>query len=195
MSAGRTPLSGGGGGGVSSAAPVLEEIQTVTLDAPGVIRFDAIPQTYHVLEIRGLIRSASALSLSSINVEFNDDARTLYSVNGIEVYGATVHGHSTDGVTNARVWNAVSGSDGSLADVANVFSAVEMTVEDYARTDRHKIGRAAHSSRWQTSAGNANRHGTTGFQWRSTDAITSLRTVESLAPGSSLTLYGRLPQV
>ena len=159
------------------AVSAYEVISTQTLgSAAASVTFSSIPQTYTDLVLVSQIQNTG--SLQRIDLRFNSDSSSNYSVTRIYGSGSTA---SSDRFTSA------SGID--IAYVATSgYCIVNNSIMNYSNTTTFKsiVGR------W-SSEGNSGYTAALVGLWRNTAAITSMVLTPlgvNFATGSTFTLYG-----
>lgn len=162
-----------------SAVGAMEPISAITLaSASASIEFNNIPSTYTHLQIRGIARTPTNVSLG---IRFND-ATTNYARHFLNGSG-----------TSAAAGGAASqthGYAGTAAQASNTFGANVIDILDYTNTNKYKTVRTL-------SGSDANGSGFVQFMsglWQSTNAITSIYLFQiegdSFQLYSSFSLYG-----
>jgi hypothetical protein len=102
------------------------------------ITFSAIPSTYTHLQIRGIARSARALYLDGLWIQFNGDTGANYSSHVAYGSGSSVSGFSTSNSSTPQCAVGIAGATSP----ANVFGANILDILDYASTSKNKTLRA-----------------------------------------------------
>jgi hypothetical protein len=158
-----------------------ESIATVTVGAGGSaeVTFSAIPATYEHLQIRGIARTATNVSLG---VRFNSDTAANYSRHFINGNGSAVNSGGNADTT--------MGYAGTATQAASTFGSNIIDVLDYTNTNKYKTTRTL-------SGGDSNG---TGFlqvmsgNWRNNNAITSITIFQvegdAFTQHSTFALYG-----
>ena len=159
----------------------MEPIATtlVGTNAPTVIEFLDIPQTYKHLQLRGIFKQTTAASFSNININLNADISTNYARH--DMYGAG------SGIGNSAVAN--SNSVIVYAGSGSAFGPTVTDILDYSNTNKFKTIRGIggvddNSSGLMTVSSGV---------WMNTNAITSIRLTFSNAAAAQYTrfsLYG-----
>jgi hypothetical protein len=129
--AGIIASSGGAAGGD------YESIATVTVGSGGQssISFTSIPSTYQHLQIRGIMRSATASTDDDPLFRFNSDTGANYVRH--QIFGSG----STAGASAATGQTSVQGQGAGDTAPANVFGANVVDILDYANTNKYKTVR------------------------------------------------------
>lgn len=173
-----------GGGGVTMIQDILLGADAATID------FSSIPATYSHLEIRALLRGATAATDVWVQVTINGDTGANYDNQELQGYigGTSAAWAESLGDTKMAymvLMPAASSPSGSAA-------AAQIEVPDYAGTAFHKTLIGSSVARIDTGSGNL-RQIPTGGVWRSTaaiDQITLTPTSGDFLAGSHATLYG-----
>jgi hypothetical protein len=161
------------------------QIATTTLaTTTASIEFTSIPQDYTHLQIRGILRGSSASTDLNVEVQFNSDTATNYSVHGLYGTGSAAVSYADVSSTFARAARITAASSS-----ASFFGSMVTDILDYANTNKYKTMR--------TITGNDQNGSGLVFMnssnWRSTSAITSIKlypATGSFVQYSSLALYG-----
>lgn len=159
----------------------------VTLAGVGTFTFSSIPSTYAHLMVVCYLRATDAASANTAIVRFNSDSGANYDTQRNNGFAANFLGAEFFALSGANIGDVPS----SLA-TANIFGGLMFRIPHYANTTRNKAltSRYAHKISG-TSTGVA--VGSTGSQWRSNAAITSLEVRALIGPnfaaGSRATLY------
>jgi hypothetical protein len=162
-------------------------LNSVTLSSSASsVTFTGIPQNYTHLQIRCLIRSATAATTDSTKFNFNGDTGSNYMRHAL--YG--------DGASAGAAASATSTTFASLGDstaasaTASVFGTYVLDILDYANTNKYKTTRAV-AGYDLNGSGNIDLRSNL---WMSTSAITSITFVttssSNFAQYSSFALYG-----
>lgn len=161
------------------------QIATTTLaTTTASIEFTGIPSTYTHLQVRGILRGSSASTDLNVEVQFNSDTSTNYSIHGLYGTGSAAVSYQDLSSTFARTARIPAASSS-----ASMFGAMVTDILDYANTSKYKTMR--------TITGNDQNGSGLVFvnssHWRSTSAITSIKlypATGSFVQYSSLALYG-----
>ena len=149
------------------------------------VTFSSIPSTYTDLLIRTSARSSSAGASDQINIVFNGDTSTNYSITQVYGNNSAAGSFGTTSTTQGRInYIDVSGQ------TANTFGIGEIYIPNYAAaTTKQTLGFSASESNDTTTPYVVN----VGFLYRGTSAISSitLQTAGSnYVSGSRFDLYG-----
>jgi len=167
--------------GVAPVTSSYESIATVTVGAGGssTITFSSIPSTYTHLQIRGIARTATNVSLG---LRFNSDTASNYSRHYLNGNGASAGAGGGASSTSAYA--------GTTATATSAFGANVIDVLDYKDTNKYKTIRAL-------SGGDNNGSGFVQFMsgnWRNTNAVSSIDIFQvdgdTITQYSSFALYG-----
>jgi hypothetical protein len=158
-----------------------ESIATATFTGSALsVTFSSIPSTYQHLQIRGLARTPGGND--QIDLRFNGDSGTNYSMHGLSANGASVSGEGYG--TQNRIFNAnspVSDSD--------VYCISVIDILDYANTNKNTTVRTLQGRDTNGTGVIALNSGA----WYNTAAVTSItlaaRTYNPTSI-SSFALYG-----
>jgi hypothetical protein len=158
-----------------------ESIATATYSGSALsITFSSIPSTYQHLQIRGLARTPSGAD--QIDLRFNGDTGTNYSMHGLEGDGATA---SAQGYASTnRIYNV-----NSPVSTADIYAVSVIDILDYANANKYKTVRTLTGRDSNGSGIIALNSGS----WQNTSAVTSITlTARSYNPTSisSFALYG-----
>ena len=138
------------------------------------------------MQIRGLIRSSRAVSLDALNVRFNGDTGSNYSIHELTGGGSSAAAQAQTSVSSLYGANTVP----SAASLASGFEPFVMDILDYSSTAKYKTTRSLNGSDFN---GSGNISLTSGL-WMNTAAITSIElfaaTGTTFITGSTFTLYG-----
>jgi hypothetical protein len=149
------------------------------------VTFSNIPQTYTHLQLRLLVRDARAVTINTLNMRFNGDTGSNYSIHGTEGSGASA---SSFNATSQAVTNTGNNAGASLA--SNIFSVHIIDILDYANTNKFKT----HRTFYGVDGNGSGYVGMHSGNWRSTNAITSIDFFTNASPNfsnySSFALYG-----
>jgi len=153
---------------------VMFPIQMVSVGAAGAstISFTSIPSTYTHLQIRGIARTATNVSLG---LRFNSDTGSNYSRHYL-------NGNGTSAAAGGGA-NSTSAYAGTTATATSAFGANVIDILDYKNTSKYKTIRAL-------SGGDNNGSGFVQFMsgnWRNTNAVTSIDIIQ--VDGDSFTQY------
>ena len=151
-----------------------ESIATVTVGSGGsaTVSFTSIPATYTHLQIRGIARADTNVTLG---LQFNSDTGNNYSRHYINGNGASVGAGGSANNNSAYV--------GTAATATSAFGANIIDILDYANTNKYKTTRTL-------SGGDNNGSGFVQFMsgnWRNTNAVTSIDIFQ--VNGDTLTQY------
>lgn len=160
--------SGGAGGGGGA----YESIATATgTGSSATITFSSIPSTYKHLQIRGIMKSTSALNQNTaeFTIALNSDTGSNYAVHRLTGDGATVAASGGASTNYPSLNLSVPRSDGSTP---NTMGTLVLDLHDYASTTKNKTLR-------MFSGADQNGTGTYGLGlfsslWINTSAVTSL---------------------
>jgi len=167
--------------GVTPSTSSYESIATVTVGAGGssTITFSSIPSTYTHLQIRGIARTATNVSLG---LRFNSDTASNYSRHYLNGNGASAGAGGGASSTSAYA--------GTTATATSAFGANVIDVLDYKDTNKYKTIRAL-------SGGDNNGSGFVQFMsgsWRNTNAVSNIDIFQvdgdTITQYSSFALYG-----
>ena len=173
--------SSASGSAVPTVATSYESIATVTAGSGGssTITFSSIPSDYTHLQVRGIARTATNVSLV---LRFNSDTASNYSRHYLNGNGASVGAGGAAGSTSAYAGTTATGT--------SAFGASIIDILDYKDTNKYKTVRAL-------SGGDNNGSGFVQFMsgsWRNTNAVTSIDIFQvdgdSFTQYSSIALYG-----
>jgi hypothetical protein len=158
-----------------------ESIATVTVGAGGSasVSFTSIPATYTHLQIRGIVRTATSVSLG---LRFNSDTGANYSRHYLNGSGTAAASGGTAGTTMVFA--------GTAAQAASTFGTNVIDILDYTNTNKYKTTRTLSGSDnngsgyLQMMSGN----------WRNTNAVTSIDVfqveADTFTEYSTFALYG-----
>lgn len=175
------------GNGLVTNLGDYESISTTTVGAGGVatVTFSSIPSTFKHLQVRCLIRSATAAGTDSTKMNFNSDTATNYARHAL--YGDGTTAGSAAATTAAF---ASLGDSPAATATSNAFGSYVVDILDYANTNKYKTTRALGGYDLNGSGNIDLRSGL----WMSTSAISSIVFVTSsgsnFAQYSSFALYG-----
>jgi hypothetical protein len=165
----------------------FEPLAVITVPSGGLatIDFNAIPQTFQHLQVRGVVRSSQA-AVDDVSgfVRMNGDTGNNYARHRMYGYGTSV---GADNATSANF--AVFGTVFANNNLASCFSGVVCDIVDYSNTSKNKTVRSLAGAE-DNSRGNV--YMTSGL-WMSTAAITSLSfscSSGNFVQHSTLALYG-----
>lgn len=176
---------------LSAIAGDYESIATVTVGAGGqaTISFSSIPQTYKHLQIRGIGRSANAVTADQTKMQMNGDTSTSnYAFHALIGNGSTVSsaGYGSGIVAGITPVIRFTGANAT----ANVFGVTVFDILDYSLTTKYKTVRVLHG---YDLSGSGEVQLASGV-WLSTSAVTSLdisiQTSGNFAQYTSFALYG-----
>jgi hypothetical protein len=164
------------GGAAAGAGGSYESIATVTVGSGGsaTVSFTSIPATYTHLQIRGIARTATNVSLG---LQFNSDTGSNYSRHFLNSNGSSVAAGGAANTTNSYA--------GTTATATSAFGANIIDVLDYANTNKYKTTRTL-------SGGDNNGSGFVQFMsgsWRNTNAVTSIDIFQ--VDGDTITQYSQ----
>jgi hypothetical protein len=180
---------------MASSRPAFElvgsydSLATVTVGATSVasIEFAGIPSGYKHLQIRGIARTANAVTYGGLRLQVGNgsaDTASNYSTHDLTGDGATATAGATANNTNIFI-----GSIASASLASNIFGTSVIDILDYADTNKYKTVR--------TLAGvDGNGSGFSRLfsgSWRSTSAINTIKifsTSGNFVQYSSFALYG-----
>lgn len=166
-----------------------ESIATVTVGAGGAasIDFTAVSGIYSHLQIRGIARTANAVTYGGLRLQVGNgsaDTASNYSTHDLTGDGSTATAGATANNTNIFIGSIASASLGS-----NIFGTSVIDILDYASTNKYKTVR--------TLAGvDGNGSGFSRLfsgSWRSTSAIDTIKifsTSGNFVQNSTFALYG-----
>ena len=142
-----------------------------------------------LLEVFMLLRTDEAVGVSQVDVTLNNDAGANYDVLRIKANGASTLAYANSFAANQWFIDVAGASV-----TANVFSAQNITIPDYAGTVAQKSA-YAQSIIGDVSTTNS-QYEQFGLNYRSTSAITRLKIVphtaaKNFAVGSQLLIYKR----
>ena len=181
-----TTIPGTFGGGVVVFVRTIELTST-----SGTLDFDDIPQTADNLVIVGSVRNDDAgTGNNAMAIRFNNDSTANYD----SAYGGySASGGLSSGVDGSNLSYMRGPSMPDANAPANKFSAFQMFIPEYKKTDRHKSQFAIGYTDVGTGTGDfLSQH--SGGTWQSTSAITSIQLYGynggDFVAGSKITLYG-----
>jgi hypothetical protein len=162
------------------------QIATTTLgSAQSSVEFTSIPADYTHLQIRGIGRSTAANTDINIEMQFNADTGTNYSLHGLYGTGSAAVSYNATS-TNSNYVGRITGANST----ASIFGVMVVDILDYKDTNKFKTVRSL-------TGHDQNGSGLVFFNsgnWRSTSAITSIKLYSglsgNLAQYSSFQLYG-----
>ena len=166
-------------------AGTFDSIATTTVGSGGTatVTFSSIPATYTHLQIRCLMRTDRAVSVTSTNWRFNSDSSSNYSYHDLSGDGSTAAVDA--GVSVTRFIDYINGASST----ASAFSVTVLDILDYANTNKYKTTRTLNG---YDANGSGIVHLFSG-NWRDTNAITSISvtaTSGNIVEYSSFALYG-----
>jgi hypothetical protein len=167
----------------------FESIATVTVGAGGAanIEFTSIPATYQHLQIRGIARSANAVTYGGLRIQVGNgsiDTGSNYNTHDLYGDGSTPTSSGTINNTNMYAGTVTSASLG-----ANIFGVAVIDILDYANTNKNKTTRGLGGAEGN---GSGYPYFSSGA-WRSTSAINIIRlttTSGNFVQHSTFALYG-----
>lgn len=157
------------------------DTQTVGSGGASYIEFTNIPQTYTHLQIRGIAKSTTN---TQIDLTLNGDTANNYSHHQLGGTGSTVFDDSSS--TQPKIYAIIPGPSSSET---TGFSAGVIDILDYANTNKYKTVRSI--AGWDGNG--AGSLLLTSGNWRSTDAITTIRLTSrtyNFVQYTSFALYG-----
>lgn len=142
-----------------------ESIATTTVGAGGVssVTFSSIPSTYAHLQIRGIVRAATAND--ALRLQFNSDAGSNYSRHYLYGNGSSAFAAGASSVTSIG-----TGVFANSSSTSSVFTGLTIDILDYANTSKNSTVRTM-------SGYDTNGSGFVGLYsgaWFNTAAITSI---------------------
>jgi hypothetical protein len=171
-----------------------ESIATVTVGSGGAanVEFTSIPSTYTHLQIRGIARNSNASNGGlNINMQFNSDTSSNYSYHYLGTYQGEGAAVWAGGTANESFTVPFLMPTNSLG--ANIFSAGIIDILDYKNTNKYKTVRALGGYDMNGATSGYNYLNFDSGNWRSTNAITSIKLYGSTANFMQYTqfaLYG-----
>ena len=165
----------------------MEPIATTVVGSGGVasIAFNDIPQIYKHLQIRGIGRTANAVTDENIVLQFNFDNASNYSTHWLNGNGSAASSNVDTPFTKIPFCRTTGASSTAL-----MFGATVCDILDYTNTNKYKTVRAL-SGHDQNGSGVIQLR--SGF-WRSTSAITSITIsndqIANIAEYTRFSLYG-----
>jgi hypothetical protein len=149
------------------------------------VTFSAIPSTYTDLVLRISARTDAGTANDNIQITFNSDTATNYSMTRLTGTGSAASSNRTSTIDYARLgW-----VDGNTA-TADVFGSMEVYIPSYLVSQNKPFSSFAVSEQNATAAN----MDAIAALWRNTAAITSLNIISNnagnLVSGSSFYLYG-----
>lgn len=177
------------GGGVVAPLTDYESIATVTVGASAVasIDFTSIVGTYTHLQIRGIARTANAVTYGGLRLQLGNgsiDTGTTYNTHDLYGDGSTVTASNTTNSANIYGGTITSASLG-----ASMFGVAVVDILDYSNTNKYKTVRTLNGA-------DGNGSGYVGIMsgaWRNTAAINTIKlfaTSGNFVQYSSFALYG-----
>ena len=167
------------------------QIATTTLgSAQSNIEFTSIPATYTHLQLRCLLQTnRGTYGRDGVLMQFNADTGSNYSYHLLGGDGSTAYGGNGTSTSNMPLPEIMTSTAG-----ANVFGVMIIDVLDYANTNKFKttrtIGGGDHNGTIATLGGTVSLN---SGNWRSTNAITSIKLTPSVgtnfSANSSIQLY------
>jgi hypothetical protein len=149
------------------------------------VTFSAIPATYTDLVLRMSLRSTEASNTTPIEITFNSDTATNYSVTRINGDGSAASS------SRRTSYNFIDGFQVPAANgTSNTFSSTELYIPNYTASQNKPMSLMQVDERNTTAA---EMNAIAGL-WRNTAAITSITLdffgATTYASGSSFFLYG-----
>ena len=173
----------------AAVSTAFESIATITAaGGESSLSFSSIPGTYKHLQVRGIIKDASAgANFTSGNFQFNSDSGTNYARHDLNGNGSSA---SASGTASTFY---IGPLDVPYAGLTSIFGAVIIDILDYASTSKYKTARFFAG----LDTNNATLKGSVDLAsglWMSTSAINSITfgtgTANGFAAGSTFALYG-----
>ena len=163
-----------------------ESIATVTLGGTqSSIEFTSIPSTYQHLQVRGIARSSTAGTAGDwLYIQVNSDTGSNYSWH--QIYGSGSSVPVDAGANQSFMRGGILPRNGNTS---GFFGGAVVDILDYKDTNKFKTLR----SLWGSDRNGAGEVGLHSGNWRSTNAITSIKLypeANSLVQYSSFALYG-----
>ena len=162
----------------------LIQAQTLTTSAASVT-FSSIPATYTDLVLRVSSRTDAATANDNLQVTFNSDSATNYSMTRLTGTGSAASSLNA----SAQIFARVGWTDGNTA-TASTFGSMEVYIPSYLVSQNKPFSSFAVSEQNATAAN----MDAIADLWRNTAAITSLNIISNnsgnLLTGSSFYLYG-----
>lgn len=188
------PLLGIYAGSVQKASTAFESIATATgTGSSGTITFSSIPSTYQHLQIRYIAKDNSIDIGVALNIQFNSDTGSNYYYHALIGDGSAASATNSGGLNNRIViGNAVTASQTSAPNMANIMGVGIIDIHDYASTSKYKVVRhlTGLDANYATTVANIRM---TSANWNSTSAINSIRlysTTGNFTTASTFALYG-----
>ena len=176
--------------GIAAAAASFESIATVTVGAGGSanVEFTSIPSTYTHLQVRAIVRStyASSVTTGSGFIRFNSDTGSNYSWHVLRGNGAAATATAGTSATYGLAFSDIGGTS-----VTSFFGAGVLDILDYANTNKYKTVRVLSGADGNTT--NDDYLYLASGSWRNTNAITTITILPStnnFAQYSHFALYG-----
>ena len=157
-----------------TAAGSFEFIQSTTVGAGGTstITFSSIPQTYQILQLRGIAKAYSGTGPQDVVLRFNSDSGSNYANRAIYTDGGSISSIQNSAQTYISISNGASRGDTSL-----YFSGWSFDILNYTSTNQAKTARGLVAFQTQGNVSNNINYqgpfGETGH-WNSTAAITTI---------------------
>jgi hypothetical protein len=117
-----------------------ESIATVTVGAGGqsTITFSSIPSTYKHLQIRGIVRTATASTLAALKMTFNGDGSSSNYVTLHQIYGSGASAAAQSSTGNGWIYQSyLAGNNAG----ANMFGSFVTDILDYQNANKNKTTR------------------------------------------------------
>jgi hypothetical protein len=181
-----------GAGGAAGSFDLLEsQVLGSTTASVTFSSLSSYASTYQHLQLRILARhtSSNGYPLSEIDLQFNGDTASNYSIHGLVGDGGSVTSYGATNTTIARI-----GYFTSAQATTGAYAATVLDILDPFETTKYKTLRSltgVHQSFDGTDPDRA--IALLSGSWRNTNAVTSLtlfRTALSFASGSRFSLYG-----
>jgi hypothetical protein len=169
-------------------AGTYDSIATVTVGAGGSssISFSSIPSTYKHLQIRAIVRTNRTSTGDGIDLRFNGDSSTNYSLHELYGSGASAGSYGAGSQSSASFY-AIAGGNAN----ANVFGVSIIDILDYASTTKNKTLRNLNGFENNDTNGQMTMN---SAAWFSTSPINTITISPDNGPNfvtySSFALYG-----
>lgn len=153
----------------------------------GTKTFSSIPSTFRALRLDWLVRSSVSATSANLNLQINGDTSAIYDRQHLSATATTPAATESLAQTSATV--GIVAGDTSASGCPGTG---QLTICDYAATVFNKHGESVFSYKTSNSSGGFSLR-LSGFEWRSTAAISSLTLALSSGnymTGSKLRLYG-----
>ena len=131
----------------------------------GNFTFSSIPQTYTHLQVRVILRCATATNQLPLFVQFNGDGSNNYTEHGLQGNGSSASSGS-QGLGTSIGWYSFAGS----STTSGVFGVGILDILDYANTNKYKTAKGLSG---YDNNGDGDVNLTSGL-WLSTSAINSI---------------------